>query len=149
MNASPHFLPACLALGALEISAPVRFDEARLIKPSTAPDCGPATLATLLQFYLGVPTTEAEIAGYASAKPEAATSLRGLELAARAKGCGAGTLRASFATLEEQLNARPTPLIVRWVWPNVHFALVFSAGKQMAVADPCVGTFLAVAPRVF
>ena len=111
----------------------------RLIAQSTSSDCGPAALATLLTFYLDIPTTEAEIIRLAGAEPIRGTSLQGLEDAVEAKGGGSQSVRMDYSTLQQQLKSYAAPVIVRLLLPEPHFVLVFQAGGDVAITDPSAG----------
>jgi predicted double-glycine peptidase len=113
-----------------------------LITQSTFSDCGPAALATLLNFYLDVPTKEAEIARLSQAN-QYGTTLLGLEQATQAKGCGADSFRMNLATLRQQLAAYPAPVLVRLLNPQPHFALVLAIESDTVfMADPASGNTL-------
>lgn len=117
-----------------------RADSRYLVTQSTPSDCGPAALATLLRFYLGVPATEAEMVRLSNSRPGAGTSLLGLEKAATAKGCAADSFRMTFDTMRAQLAAFPTPLLVRTLNPEPHFAVVLYADdKYIFLGDPAAG----------
>lgn len=130
--------PVALAL-LLTFSGLAQAKDRRLIAQSTSSDCGPAALATLLTFYLDIPSTEAEIIRLAAAEPERGTSLQGLENAVEAKGGGAQSARMDFATLQQQLKSYPAPVIVRLLLPEPHFVVVLQAGDEMALTDPAAG----------
>ncbi len=120
-----------------------RADNARLIRQSTSSDCGPAALATLLSFYLDVPASEQEMMRLAQSNPKTGTSLRGLESAALAKGCDADSFRMDFATLQAQIKQFKTPVVVRMLNPEPHFAVVLEAENgEIGLADPAVGNIL-------
>ena len=110
-----------------------------LVTQSTFSDCGPATLATLLTFYLDVPAKEAEMAWLSRAN-QYGTTLLGLEQAAQAKGCGADSFRMNLATLRQQLASYPAPLLVRLLNPQPHFVLVLAIENDTVfLADPASG----------
>ncbi len=133
----------CLALLTPALGSAARADSARLITQSTSSDCGPAALATLLTFYLDIPAQEAEIMRLASTNPTSGTSLKGLEAAAAAKKCDADSFRMDYATLQNQLRAFGTPVIVRMLNPEPHFAVVLEANdKEVGLSDPAVGNII-------
>ncbi len=142
MNKATFWLAVLLGIGGAR-AVSVGADNARLIRQSTSSDCGPAALATLLTFYLDVPANEAEMMRLANANPTTGTSLRGLESAALAKGCDADSFRMDFAMLQAQLKEFGTPVVVRMLNPEPHFAVVLDAGNQeIGLADPAVGNIL-------
>lgn len=135
-----HFF---IVLVSLAIACPLRADNRYVVTQSTATDCGPAALATLLHYYLDVPATEAEMMGLAGYKKTNGTSLLGLEQAAKAKGCAADSFRMDFETLAKQLAAYPAPLLVRLLLPEPHFVAVLGIEQDyVAVADPAAGNML-------
>jgi predicted double-glycine peptidase len=113
-----------------------------LVRQTTNADCGPAALATLLRYYLDVPTTENEIARLASVN-QFGTTLAGLEYATEAKGAGADSFRMTPATLEKQLQSYPTPVLVRLLLPEPHFLLVLGMENDLVtLADPGSGNIM-------
>lgn len=118
------------------LAVPVWAHAPRLITQSTSSDCGPAALATLLTFYLGTPVSESEMMRLAKATPKTGTSLLGLQQASALKGCDAESFRMDFATLQNQLAAYPTPVIVRLLLPEPHFVVLLKVGDEIAISDP-------------
>ncbi len=113
-----------------------------LVKQTTSSDCGPAALATLLNFYLDVPATEDEIARLAEANQNG-TTLLGLENATQSKGAGAESFRMKLPTLRQQLASYPAPLLVRLLMPEPHFALVLGIeNDEVLLADPARGNVM-------
>lgn len=133
----------CLLLIALSVAAgSARANGRYLVRQTTNADCGPAALATLLNFYLNVPTTEAEIARLSGAN-QYGTTFGGLEYAADAKGVGADSFRMDIATLRLQLTSYPAPVLVRLLLPQPHFVLVIgSKGDDILIADPASGNVM-------
>ena len=110
---------------------------------STASDCGPAALSTLLTYYLNVPTTEAEMVKLTGARPEIGTTFLAMEEAAKAKGCAADGFRMSYETLREQLRVFPSPVIVRTLNPQPHFMVVLALESEYVyLADPASGNIV-------
>jgi ABC-type bacteriocin/lantibiotic exporter with double-glycine peptidase domain len=135
-----RFSAALLGLAlVLTVGGVAQAKNSRLITQSTSSDCGPAALATLLTYYLDIPSTEAEIIRLANAEPVRGTSLQGLENAVDAKGGGAQSVRMTYATLQEQLKSYAAPVIVRLLLPEPHFVLVFQTGDEIAITDPAAG----------
>jgi predicted double-glycine peptidase len=135
---------AWLALAiSLAASSVVRANTRYLITQQGRYDCGPAALATLLHSYLDVPMTEAEAVRLTKAHPRTGTTLLGLENAATAKGCAAGSFRMSYETLQKQLATYPMPVIVRTINPEPHFSVLLAIhGDALFLADPATGNIL-------
>lgn len=111
-----------------------------VITQSTPTDCGPAALATLLRYHLGVDTTRKEMMSLTRFNAEAGTSLLGLEEAARAKKCIADSFRMSYGSLQQQLALSRTPVIVRTLNPTPHFSVVLAIVRdRVYVSDPGLG----------
>jgi predicted double-glycine peptidase len=109
---------------------------------TTPTDCGPAALATLLHYYLDIPTTEREIARLSGHSLYQGTTLLDLEKAATAKRCAAGSFRMSYSTLKEQL-ATYAPVIVRTLNPEPHFSVLLAIeGNYIYLADPASGNIV-------
>jgi len=120
-----------------------RADNRYLVTQSTPSDCGPAALATLLRYYLGVPATEKEMERLTGVTLTNGTTLLGLEKAATAKNCAADSFRMTYATLQQQLETYAAPVIVRVLNPQPHFAVVLEAGEQYVfLADPAIGNIV-------
>src|SRR5687767_10292311 len=77
---------------------PVWADNRYVITQSTPSDCGPAALATLLNFYCDVPTSEAEMARLTGVTRSGTTLLK-LQQAVEAKGGTADSFRMTLPTL--------------------------------------------------
>ena len=123
--------------------APVHADTRFLDTQSTASDCGPAALSTLLTHYLNVPTTEAEMVKLTGALPGIGTTFIAMEEAAKAKGCAADGFRMTYDTLREQLRVFPSPVIVRTLNPQPHFMVVLSLDNEnVYLADPASGNIV-------
>jgi predicted double-glycine peptidase len=122
------------------VSLPAQADNRNLIVQTTSSDCGPAALATLLNYYFQIPATEKEMERLAGATPAIGTTLLGLEKAAQAKGCAADSFRMNYATLQEQLRTYAAPVIVNLMNQEPHFAVVLEAGDDYVfLADPAFG----------
>lgn len=136
MKTTRIFLPLLLAACCLS----ARADTRNLVTQSTPTDCGPAALATLLRFYLDVPTGEDEILRLSNYRAERGTTLLGLEGAATAKGCAADSFLMSWPTLREQMATFPTPVLVRLLNPEPHFVLLLGIENgRVFLADPANG----------
>jgi hypothetical protein len=132
-----------VTLSSLTLSLSAGANTRYLITQAGASDCGPTALATLLHYYLDVPTTEEEMIRLTKPHPETGTSFLGLEQAAVAKGCAADGFRMSYETLQEQLTTYPTPVIVRTLNPEPHFSVLLAVGKDYVyLADPALGNTL-------
>lgn len=92
-------------------------------------------MTTLLTFYLDIPASEKEMMRLAEATPKTGTSLLGLQQASALKGCDAESFRMNFATLQNQMAAYPTPVIVRILLPEPH-VVVLKVGDEIAISDP-------------
>jgi predicted double-glycine peptidase len=111
-----------------------------IVLQSTPTDCGPAALATLLDKYLAVPATEAEMVTLTEANPDYGTTLLGLEKAATHKGCESDSFRMTWETLKKQVASYPMPLIVRTLNPEPHFSVLLGIDKgTVFLADPAIG----------
>jgi predicted double-glycine peptidase len=111
-----------------------------MVLQSTPSDCGPAALATLLDRYLAVPTTEEELVKLTNTRPKFGTTLMELEKAATEKGCAADSFRMNWKTLQEQVKSFPTPFIVRTLNPEPHFAVLLGIENgNIYLADPAAG----------
>jgi predicted double-glycine peptidase len=137
-----HFLIAlalistCVGIAIL----PAQADNRNLIVQTTSSDCGPAALATLLNYYFQIPATEKEMERLTGATQAIGTTLLGLEKAAQAKGCAADSFRMNYATLQEQLRTYAAPVIVNLMNQEPHFAVVLEAGDDYVfLADPAFG----------
>lgn len=124
------------------VASPVRANDRYLIKQSTNSDCGPAALATLLNYYLDIPSTESEIARLSEAN-QYGTTLVGLEQAVSAKGAGADSFRMNLKTLKSQMSSYPAPVLVRLLLPEPHFVLLLDSDKKnMLISDPASGNIV-------
>jgi predicted double-glycine peptidase len=102
-----------------------------------------------LHYYLGIPTSEAEMIRLTRPDLDTGTSFLGMEEAATAKGCVAGSFQMSYEKLKEQLATYPTPVIVRTLNPEPHFSLVLAVETDyVIVADPAIGNVL-LPPKAF
>lgn len=118
----------------------VQADNRNLIVQTTSSDCGPAALATLLNYYFKIPATEKEMERLTGATQAIGTTLLGLEKGAVAKGCVADSFRMDYATLQEQLRTFAAPVIVNLINQEPHFAVVLEAGDEYVfLADPAFG----------
>lgn len=138
---------ATIAAMVLALALPASAHNRFVVVQTNNSDCGPAALATLLTYYLDVPAGEAEIAGLAHYQARQGTSLLGLEEAAVAKGCAADSFRMTFALLQSQLATYHTPVIVRTLNPEPHFAVVLAIeGEHIFMADPAAGNIVLPVP---
>ena len=111
-----------------------------VVTQSTPTDCGPAALATLLTYHLGVATTKEEMMRLARYRPDEGTNLLGLEEAAHSKGCAADSFRMSYETLKKQLATYRTPVLVRTLTPAPHFSVVLATDNYYVyISDPAIG----------
>ncbi len=114
-----------------------------VIRQSGPSECGPAALATLLHYYLGVPTTKTEVMRFTDWRRDQGTTLLGLEKAAIRKGCAANSYRMNYATLKKQLAAYPMPVIVRTRYSQPHFEVLLAIEEdRIYLADPSLGNIV-------
>jgi predicted double-glycine peptidase len=126
-----------------------RADNRYVVTQSTPSDCGPAALATLLRYYLDVPTTEAEMVSLTHATYRFGTTLLKLEEVAKAKGCTADSFRMTLPVLRQQMATYPGPVIVRTLLPEPHFSVLLAVEPDaVLVADPAAGNIL-IRPEAF
>lgn len=138
---------ACFAV--LFFIAIAQADNHYVVRQSTSSDCGPAALATLLRYYLDVPTTEEEMMRLAHSNSKIGTTFLGLEQAAEAKGCSADSFRMNFDTLKQQLATYPGPVIIRTLLPQPHFSVLLAINNDSVfVADPSAGNIILL-PKTF
>jgi predicted double-glycine peptidase len=132
----------CLAIFCVGGMRPAAANDHYVIKQSTNSDCGPAALATLLNYYLDIPTTESEIARLSLAN-QYGTTLVGLEQATAAKGAAADSFRMDLKTLKSQMASYPAPVLVRLLLPEPHFVLLLDYGKRtFMMCDPSCGNIV-------
>jgi predicted double-glycine peptidase len=132
-----------LLLAGLLLSRVAEANTRWLVTQSTNSDCGPAALATLLHYYLDVPTSEREMEKLTGVQIGIGTTFLKLQGAAEVKGCSADSFRMTWETLQAQLRAYPTPMIVRTLTPQPHFSVLLGIdGDQVFVADPAQGNIV-------
>lgn len=138
------FVVVLLAFWALTVVAPrTQADTRYLVTQTGSSDCGPAALATLLRYYLDVPTDETEMMRLAKLDRNTGTSLLSLEEAATAKLCMADSFRMNFDLLRKQLDSYSAPVIVRLLLPQPHFMLLLAASEDYVyLADPASGNIV-------
>lgn len=135
------FFIAVLAIAG--VGATAQANTRFLLVQNGSSDCGPATLATLLRFYLDVDTNEGEIARLSSLDKNSGTTLLGLEEAAKAKNCLADSFLMSYPVLQKQLESYSAPLLVRILLPQPHFVLVLAVKNDLVyLADPASGNLV-------
>lgn len=124
----------------LIICAASQADTRFLVTQSTPTDCGPAALATLFNFYLDIPTSEAEMMRLCEYRAEAGTTLLGLKRGAESKKCQADSRRMTYAVLKKQLHSFPVPVVVRLLNPEPHFVVLLALDdNSVYLADPALG----------
>jgi uncharacterized protein len=140
----PLIFCICLALVvSFGVGDVARANTRYLITQSGRYDCGPAALATLLHFYLNVPIAEDEAIRLTKVRWGSGTTMLGLEEAATAKGCAAGSFRMDYQTLQNQLATYPMPVIVRMQNPELHFSVLLGKhGDSLFLADPAMGNII-------
>lgn len=125
------------------LCASVWADTRHVVTQSRSTDCGPAALATLLNYYLDVPASEDEVLRASDYRRDRGTSLLGLEKAATDKGCAAGSFLMDFVTLHQQMATYPTPVIVRTLNPEPHFSVLLGFDADYVyLADPGAGNIV-------
>lgn len=111
-----------------------------IIRQTSDVTCGPAALASLLMFHLGVETSEEEIARLSGTYEKGTSTLLGLRNAARAKGFEAAGYRMSLTALMSEVEASGVPVLVHFKEPSLHYALVLGRVDDfILVADPSRG----------
>jgi ABC-type bacteriocin/lantibiotic exporter with double-glycine peptidase domain len=114
-----------------------------VVTQSTSSDCGPAALATLLKYYLDVPTSEREMEELTGVKTGVGTTFLKLQEAAEKKGCSAEAFRMNWETLQQQMRTYPAPMIVRLLLPQPHFVVLLGIeGDNVFLADPAQGNLI-------
>ena len=111
--------------------------------------CGPAAVATLLTYYYGIPTTEAEALelaeGFMRAQglepgPGRGINALALKQTLEAKGIPTKGFRVKPEALKDYFNRGGLPLIAHLTEPQKHFLVVVGfVGDQIVVADPSWG----------
>lgn len=139
---------AVLAL-ILSFTVVARADNRYVVTQSTSSDCGPAALATLLRYYLDIPTSEAEMIRLTQSNAKIGSTFLKLQQAAEAKGCSADSFRMTFETLKQQLSAYPGPVMVRTLLPQPHFSVLLAINNDSVyMADPSAGNII-LSPKLF
>lgn len=134
--------PPAILLGLVLLCSTCQADS-DIVLQSTPSDCGPATLATLLEKYLNVPTTEREMVLLSGSNPQYGTTLMDMEQAVKVKGCQSNSYRMDWKTLKDQTESFPVPVIVRMLNPQPHFCVLLGIdGDMVYLADPSAGHIL-------
>lgn len=118
-------------------------------RQQTSATCGPASIVTLLTYYMGIPVEEEEAARRArlwAGGDDApldggeAVTMRGLQAALASWGVAAYGLAMSLDGVEAYLAEVGIPLIVRVTWPDPHFSVVAgTADGHVLLADSSLG----------
>lgn len=133
----------------LALSVAARADNHYVVAQSTSSDCGPAAVATLLRYYLDIPTSEAEMIRLTQSNDKIGSTFLKLQQAVEAKGCAADSFRMTFDTLKQQLATYPGPVIVRTLLPQPHFSVLLAVNNDAVfMADPSAGNII-LSPKVF
>jgi len=109
--------------------------------------CGPAAVATLLTYYYGIPTTEAEALELAEGfmraqglEPGRGINALALKQTLEAKGIPTKGFRVKPEALKEYFERGGLPLIAHFTEPQKHFLVVVGfVGDQVVLADPSWG----------
>lgn len=102
--------------------------------------CGPAALATLIQYYLGGKATEQEMTTLTKTLEKGTTTLLSLRDAAKTKGYNAVGYKMTLPQLEQQANISNIPVLVHFAEPQLHYALfVGRIGEWVLICDPALG----------
>lgn len=102
--------------------------------------CGPASAATLLNYYLNCPTTEAEMIRLSGSSHGGDSSLLDLQRAVGQKHCAAVSCKMTQAALQQQLQTFAVPIIVRFHSPSPHFSVLLGMDDAFCyLADPTLG----------
>lgn len=118
-------------------------------RQETSATCGPASVVTLLTYYMGMPVGEEEVARRARAgrgedrsplPGDDGVTMRGLQAALASWGVRAYGLAMTRQGLEAYLDEVGIPLIVRVARPEPHFTLVAGiADGHVLLADSALG----------
>lgn len=110
------------------------------IRQTSEITCGPAALATLLNFYFGESTYEDELARLSSTYEQGTTTLLGLCEACTTKGYKATGYRMSLSQLLNKLKASQVPVLVHFSKPGLHYVLaVAEIDGFLLISDPSLG----------
>lgn len=118
-------------------------------RQETSATCGPASVVTLLTYYMGISVEEEEVArrarawrggGHAPLSGDDGVTMRGLQAALTSWGVRAYGLAMTRESLEAYLDEVGVPLIVRVARPEPHFTLVAgTADGHVLLADSALG----------
>jgi len=109
--------------------------------------CGPAAVATLLTYYYGIPTTEAEALELAEGfmraqglEPAKGINALALKQTLEAKGILTKGFRVKPEALKDYFDRGGLPLIAHLTEPQKHFVVVVEfVGDQVVLGDPSWG----------
>jgi len=109
--------------------------------------CGPAAVATLLTYYYGLPTTEAEalelaegFAAKSSREPGQALTALALKQTLEAKGVPTKGFLVKPEALKDYFAKGGLPLIAHLTEPQKHFVVIVGfVNDQIVLADPSWG----------
>lgn len=118
-------------------------DAEYVVLQSRQDTCGPASAATLLNFYLNCPTTEAEMIRLSGSSRGGDSSLLDLQRAVEQKHCAATSCKMTLAALQQQLETFAAPIIVRFHAPSPHFSVLLGMdADSCCLADPTLGNVI-------
>ena len=102
--------------------------------------CSPASLAMVLTYYLGLPTTDAEMINFSKSQGQGAGS-EDLEKLCSKIGYWAMPLPTlTLPQLPHQFDSSNVPAMVLWTQPEGHWIVVVGRyGSDLLVSDPNQG----------
>jgi len=114
--------------------------QGELVRQTTPTSCGPASLATVLTYYLGRPTSDDEMINDSKTRGQN-TSSGDLEQACNAIGYQATSLPTlTLPQLLHQVDSSNVPAVVLWTHPDGHWVvLVGHQGNSLLVSNPNQG----------
>lgn len=107
-----------------------------LVRQTTPESCGPASLATVLTYYLGRPTSNDEMMDLSETRGSG-SGAENLEKASEATGFRAIPASMTLAQVDHHLQIKGAPLIVLWKHPAGHWVVVVGRRNgDLLVSNP-------------